>query len=78
MQPHERISMQYLAGPFRSCTSSWLFNTKADGKHFEVVFSMDYEFSSRLAAIAIEPIFNPIAATLIDAFYKRAEEIYAS
>jgi len=76
MQPHERITMQYIAGPFRSCTSSWTF-APADTQ-CNVVFSMDYEFTSKLAALAIEPIFNPIAATLIDAFYKRAQQIYAS
>lgn len=76
MQPKQLISMQYLAGPFRHCAGSWEFTAIDKPEHSQVAFSMDYQFSNRLAALAIEPVFKPIMDTLIDAFYARAEHIY--
>lgn len=76
MQPHERISMQYIDGPFRHCSGTWEFKPTDKAQETLVTFNMDYQFANRLAAIAIEPVFNPISNSLIDAFYKRAEQIY--
>lgn len=78
MQPYERIAMQYIAGPFRTCEGLWQFVPGANSQQCEVIFNMDYQFINKLSAIAIEPIFNPITSTLIDAFYKRAEQIYGN
>jgi ribosome-associated toxin RatA of RatAB toxin-antitoxin module len=79
MLPNERISMQYIAGPFKECSGAWTF-LPADHNytHCNVTFSMDYEFKNKLSALAIEPLFGPIASTLIDAFCKRAEEVYGN
>jgi ribosome-associated toxin RatA of RatAB toxin-antitoxin module len=78
MLPNEKISMQYIAGPFRNCVGAWQFVPSQDAKQCQVIFTMDYAFVNKFMAIAIEPVFNPIANTLIDCFYKRAEQIYAN
>lgn len=78
MQPKHSIAMQYIAGPFRSCAGAWQFLPGATAQQCQVIFSMDYQFVNRFTAIAIEPIFNPIANTLIDAFQARAAQLYGS
>jgi ribosome-associated toxin RatA of RatAB toxin-antitoxin module len=42
----------------------------------KVSFTLNYEFSSRALGAVIGPVFNRIAASFIDSFTKRAEEIY--
>lgn len=78
MIPHQQINMQYKAGPFKSCEGSWQFNAVAEDTQCEVIFDINYEFSNMFTALTIEPIFNPITNTLIDAFYKRAVDIYGT
>lgn len=75
MQPHSRINMQYVAGPFKSCNGSWSFLPKS-GHESEIIFAMEYQFTNMFTAIAVEPIFNPIANSLIEAFLQRAEQTY--
>ena len=75
MQPGKQINMLYSAGPFKSCGGSWDFIAQPDNK-CQIIFNFKYEFSNRLTAFAIEPIFFPISNTLIDAFYQRAMQVY--
>ena len=77
MVPNEQITMEYQAGPFKNCTGGWEFISTVDNK-CQVNFFMQYEFSSMFNAMTLEPIFTPLANTLIDAFYKRAQELYGS
>jgi ribosome-associated toxin RatA of RatAB toxin-antitoxin module len=37
---------------------------------------MEFEFSSHLLQMAIEPVFKQIANSLVDAFCKRAVDVY--
>lgn len=75
MQPHSRIEMQYVDGPFSNCNGVWMF-AEHDAKNSKIAFSMDYEFANKIQGFLIEPIFNPIANTLVDAFHARAQQIY--
>lgn len=75
MQPHNRIAMHYVAGPFSTCKGLWEFE-EVGADSSKIAFSMHYEFANKIQGFLIEPIFNPIANTLIDAFYARAQQIY--
>lgn len=77
MHPHEQIKMQYKAGPFKTCAGSWQFIQQTE-TGCNVIFSMSYEFKSKFTALTLEPIFQPITNTLIDAFYQRAVTIYGN
>lgn len=74
MIPAQRIAMQYVAGPFKTCHGSWEFIRAGDD--CRVVFNMEYQFINKIQQMLIEPVFNPIANALIDAFRERAEQIY--
>ena len=64
-------------GPFRHLHGEWRFH--ALGEHgCKVEFDLAYEFATNLLDRVIGPVFSHIANTLIDAFVKRAERVYAS
>jgi ribosome-associated toxin RatA of RatAB toxin-antitoxin module len=41
-----------------------------------IEFSMQYEFSNRAVAAALAPVFHAIADTMVDAFKRRADQVY--
>ncbi len=73
--PPGEISMKLLEGPFRSLDGHWRF-VDLDGKGCRIEFRLAYEFSSRLLATLVGPVFSHIADTMVDAFVKRAERVY--
>jgi ribosome-associated toxin RatA of RatAB toxin-antitoxin module len=40
--------------------------------------SLEYGFSSAALAAVVGPVFDKIAASLVDAFVKRAEQVYGT
>ena len=70
------IHLALLDGPFSALTGNWAFHPLGD-EACKVVFSLQYEFSSRTLGALVGPIFNRIASSFIDSFTKRAEEKYA-
>src|SRR5687767_11423228 len=73
-QPGRSIDMRLVEGPFRSFAASWRFTPLADGA-CRVEFSMHYEFASRVLARVLEPLFQGIADTMVDAFIRRADAL---
>ena len=73
--PPERIVVTLRHGPFRHLHGEWRFrNLRADA--CKVEFDLAYEFASSLLDGVIGPVFSHIATTFIDAFVKRAEQVY--
>jgi ribosome-associated toxin RatA of RatAB toxin-antitoxin module len=73
--PAQLIEMRLLEGPFSDFRATWNFQPL--GEHAtKIEFSMAYEFSSRLLARALDPLFDHIANTMVDAFIRRAEAVY--
>jgi ribosome-associated toxin RatA of RatAB toxin-antitoxin module len=70
-----RIEMQLVDGPFRRLHGSWRF-TAEEGRGTRVALDLEFEFSSRLMALAIGPVFNHVANSLVDAFVRRARSIH--
>ena len=67
----ESIDMKLLEGPFKRFSAHWRF--KALGRHAaKIEFSLGYEFASRILARALDPLFETIANTMVDAFTRRA------
>lgn len=70
-RPGEAIDMRLLEGPFRRFAAHWRFVPLGEGAS-KIEFSMAYEFSSRVIAKALDPLFERIADTMVDAFTRRA------
>jgi len=74
-EPGRAIHMRLIEGPFRHFSAGWrLAPLGAHAARAE--FSMEYEFSSRVLAKVLEPLFNHIADTMVDAFMRRADALY--
>ena len=74
-RPGEGIEMQLVEGPFKSFRAAWSFAAlSADACRIE--FTLEYEFSSLALAKVLEPLFDRIADTMVDAFARRADEIH--
>jgi ribosome-associated toxin RatA of RatAB toxin-antitoxin module len=74
-EPGRAIDMRLVEGPFRHFNATWRFMPL--GEHAcQIDFCMRYEFSSRTLARLLEPLFNRIADTMVDAFTRRADEVH--
>lgn len=75
MQKHKMIDIRLLEGPFQRLEGYWRFEPlRADA--CKVSLDMEFEFSSTLLRKVIEPVFKQIANSLVDAFCRRAMELY--
>lgn len=70
----ERIKVRYENGPFRYLNNQWDFRPHGGGT--EVAFFVDFEFRSRILQAAIGVVFNEAVRRMVNAFRKRAREIY--
>ena len=68
--PGRSIDMRLIEGPFKSFAAAWRF-TPLGADACKAEYSMEYEFSSRLVAAVLEPVFRRIADSTVDAFTKR-------
>jgi ribosome-associated toxin RatA of RatAB toxin-antitoxin module len=69
------IKMTLVDGPFRQLDGSWHFKALGDDA-CKVEFRLRYEFSSKLLERLFGPVFHFIASTFVDAFVKRARQLY--
>lgn len=62
-------------GPFRRLEGVWRFKPLAENA-CKIEFQLSYEFSSKMFEKVIGPVFSQIANTFVDAFVKRAAQVY--
>lgn len=75
LKPHESIRIELVEGPFRRLNGVWQFEAMGqDG--CKVSLNLRFEFTSRLVAATLGPVFNEIAGTMVHAFCRRAAEVY--
>jgi len=73
--PGQAIDMRLLEGPFRRFAAHWRFAALGTGVT-RIEFAIAYEFTSRMIANVLDPLFEHIAGTMVDAFTRRAEALY--
>lgn len=76
-QSGKMIEIRLLSGPFRHLHGFWRFDPLSD-THSKIALDLEFEFSSKLISLALNPIFNQIGDTLVDAFHQRAKTIYGN
>jgi ribosome-associated toxin RatA of RatAB toxin-antitoxin module len=74
--PGDSIDMRLLEGPFRTFEAHWKFAALGTAGT-KIEFAIAYEFADPIAAMALERLFDHIAGTMVDAFTRRAERLYA-
>lgn len=75
LQPHTRMEIGLVKGPFKSLTGIWTFTPLSD-EASKVELNMRFEFSGKLTGVAMSKVFSAVATTLVDAFVARADQIY--
>lgn len=76
--PGWRVDMQLVSGPFSQLHGQWLFYPLGDGSQraCKVELQLVYGFDSPALAKVVGPVFDKIAASMVDAFVKRAQQVY--
>jgi len=75
LRPHKMIEMRLIDGPFRHLEGFWTF--EARGQHScQVTLDLEFEFANRFMSMALGPIFQSIANSLVDSFVRRARDLY--
>ena len=73
----ERIDIELVDGPFSRLDGYWSFETIAE-RQCKVGFEMRFEIANRVLARVLAPLFEEIARTMVDAFSRRAHQVYGA
>jgi ribosome-associated toxin RatA of RatAB toxin-antitoxin module len=73
-----QVAMQLIKGPFSKLQGQWDFHALGDGSQraCKVELMLHYGFDNAALGKLVGPVFDKIAATLVDAFVKRAQQVY--
>jgi ribosome-associated toxin RatA of RatAB toxin-antitoxin module len=71
-RPPHAIDMELVEGPFRRFGAAWRFRALSP-QACAIEFTLEYEFASRALGRLLEPLFDHIADTMVDAFKRRAD-----
>ena len=73
-----KVEMQLVKGPFSELQGEWSFTPIGDGAQAacKVEFELRYGFSNFALSALVGPVFDRIAGSMVDAFVKRAEQVY--
>jgi ribosome-associated toxin RatA of RatAB toxin-antitoxin module len=71
----ERIKINLVKGPFKTLTGDWKFKQLTDTTS-EVSLNMKFTFENKFVEMALGPVFRGLAGKMLDAFCKRAKEVY--
>jgi ribosome-associated toxin RatA of RatAB toxin-antitoxin module len=76
--PDSQVHMQLLNGPFSRLDGEWNFLPLGDGSQraCKVELTLNYGFDSSTLSKLVSPVFDKIAASMVDAFVKRAQQVY--
>jgi ribosome-associated toxin RatA of RatAB toxin-antitoxin module len=75
LHPPEAMDMRLVKGPFRHFAAAWRFRPLS-AQACSIEFSLEYEMAGPLARM-LEPVFDHIADTMVDAFTRRARDLHA-
>ncbi|TAH10499.1 MAG: type II toxin-antitoxin system RatA family toxin [Curvibacter sp.] len=77
MDPSQ-VGMKLVKGPFSNLDGAWSFHPLGDGSQraCKVELTLQYGFENAALGKLVGPVFDKIAANLVDAFVKRAQQVY--
>ena len=73
-----QVAMKLIKGPFSKLEGTWDFTAVGDAaqRACKTELHLKYGFDNPVLAALVGPVFDKIAATLVDAFVKRADQVY--
>lgn len=74
--PDQQVIIKLIKGPFSQLEGEWNFvSLGTDQRACRVELVLSYGFDSTLGRL-VSPVFDKIAGTMVDAFIKRASQVY--
>ena len=76
---HDReVRLTLTDGPFSKLDGQWNFTPvgQDSDRACKVEFALHYDFDNAALAAVVGPVFDKIAGNLVDAFVKRAAQVY--
>ena len=71
------VAMELVDGPFSQLDGLWTFTPLGEGQRAcKVDFTLRYSFANRALAALVGPVFDKIAGSMVEAFVKRASQVY--
>lgn len=77
LHPYERMDMNLVTGPLKHMEGIWNF-LPLDEHACKVELDMEFAFAGGFVDRLFQPVFQHIANSLVDAFCKRAVELYGT
>lgn len=76
--PGRTVAMKLVNGPFSRLDGEWNFVPLGDGtqRACKVELTLHYGFDNATLGKLVGPVFDRIAGSLVDAFVKRAVQVY--
>jgi ribosome-associated toxin RatA of RatAB toxin-antitoxin module len=75
--PGREVRIRLVEGPFSHLEGDWKFiPLGAEQRACKVELDMQYGFNNAAMSALVGPVFDKIAGSLVDAFVKRAEDVY--
>jgi ribosome-associated toxin RatA of RatAB toxin-antitoxin module len=75
IKPDKSIDMRLLKGPFRHLEGHWQFHSLGQ-EGCKISLNMVFEISNPLLRMSLGTVFTKITDSLVDAFVKRANQLY--
>jgi ribosome-associated toxin RatA of RatAB toxin-antitoxin module len=77
--PGKEVHVKLVNGPFSNLDGHWTFTPvgEAGERACRIDLELQYDFQNMALAALVGPVFDKIAGTMVDAFVKRAEQVYA-
>ena len=75
-----QVRIKLLNGPFSALDGEWNFLPIGDGSQraCKVELTLNYGFDNATLGRLVGPVFDKIASSMVDAFVKRAEQVYGT
>jgi ribosome-associated toxin RatA of RatAB toxin-antitoxin module len=73
-QPPQQLEIRLVDGPFKQLSGCWKFADNVFGSR--VSLDLEFEFSNRLVAATLSPLFKAVTGSMVDAFKHRALVVY--
>jgi len=76
--PGQQVIIKLVNGPFSQLDGEWNFLSIGDGSQraCKVELTLNYGFNNAMLGKLVGPVFDKIAGSLVDAFVKRATQVY--
>ena len=74
-RPPEAIDIDLLGGPFRALEGGWRFRELSE-TGCKVALDLEFEFESKMLDVMLGAYFEDTCNSLVDAFTRRAAQVY--